>query len=168
MYIRCSKDRKTSKLLEFLKTIDHSLIDTEEAERLCKTDIFWIEVAYIKFRRNEFSQERNDRRDAIRILEHNSYYNIERAIGLATEFNVFNDSPEQNDRLWNYFIEQAKKHNQVDILLKFSDAYEDPQTFVEALEEETEIDDIYDNMLEGLEKVDARTRVMTTAKATLS
>jgi hypothetical protein len=94
LYIRCCKDRKSSKLLDFLKSIDLSKIKAEEAEKQCKTDMFWIEVAYIKFRRNDYSQERNDRRDAISILEQNCYYNIERAISLANEFNVFNDSPE--------------------------------------------------------------------------
>ena len=119
-------------------------------------------MAYLLLTRNE----EDDRTKAIENLKNHCQDDIENAISIAHQFDVFNDKG-QYESLWNRFINKANAKGKPDILLKFSDAYEQPQKFVAELSKDTKLDDIYDNLIYGLEKVDQRTRVMNSAKIAL-
>ena len=127
--------------MEFLRqSNDYS---DESALDYCLSAKMYLECAYLNFKKGNTEE-------GIKLLNEHDHNltNLKEVIDLAISFNIHNDA------LWDKII--ARSHGdtkRIKILFQYSDIYKDPRRFIDALDDGIEIDQIYEPLLDTINRL---------------
>jgi hypothetical protein len=117
-----------SKLLDFFKNSD--FYERLEALQACQKAKLYKEQAYLNIKIGET-------KEAVRLLIDSCSENINQVVELAVQFNI------DDDHLWDQIIAKSKGDvGRVSTILQYADVYRDPARFLDALDDDIEIDQI--------------------------
>ena len=96
--------------------------------------------------------------EAVQILIDYCCDNLKEVVDLAVQFNI------SDDLLWDKIITKSKGDaKRVITLLQYSDVYKDPKRFIDALDDDTEIDQIYGPLQETFHRLKVQKVVLNSA-----
>jgi hypothetical protein len=115
----------------------------ESALDYCLSSKMYLECAYLNFKKGNTEE-------GIKFLNEHDHNltNLKEVIDLAISFNIHSDT------LWDKII--ARSHGdakRIKILFQYSDIYKDPRRFIDALDDDIEIDQIYEPLLDTMNRL---------------
>jgi hypothetical protein len=99
-----------------------------------------------------------DTKDAVRLLIDSCSENIDEVVKLAVEFNI------EDDHLWDQIIARSKGDvGRVSTILQYADIYRDPARFIDALDDDIEIEQISDSLVGAIKSLKSQRTILETA-----
>ena len=137
--------------MEFLKqSNDYS---SESALKNCLAAKMYKECAFLHIKNGNTEE-------AVQLLIDHCCDNTKEVVDLAIQFNINSDS------LWDKIIARSKGDaKKIKALFQYSDIYKDPKKFIDALDDDIEIEQIYEPLLDTINRLKLQKTVLKTALA---